>query len=60
MKKTYSSPETKAVRVALHSIIASTTALPGNQSESSFSVSFSEDEYGGEAASRRGGWDDED
>ncbi len=35
--------------------------LEGKQNESSFSVSFSETEYGGEAASRRGGvWFDDE
>lgn len=61
MKKTYSSPETKAVRVALQSIIAGTTQLPGQPSGQSFSVSFSDDDFEGEAASRRGSsWGDED
>ena len=60
MKKTYSSPEIKTVRV-MQRLMQDGASLTGRQGSQSFNISFSDDEYGGEAASRRsGGWEDED
>ncbi len=60
MKKTYSSPKLIVVRVAQH--LMNSTSLTGQQVNQSFNVTFSDDTYDGEAASRhRSVWgDDED
>ena len=62
MKRIYSSPETTVVSVALHNLLTGTNnkELTDKQNSPSFSISLTEDEYEGEAASRRGGWFDED
>jgi hypothetical protein len=60
MKKTYFSPKVKVVRVAQH-LMSNGTSMTGKQGSSSFNVTFSNDEYDGEAASRRHSqWDDEE
>ena len=59
MKKTYMNPQVQVVSVTTQHFIA-TSNLEGQQANSSFSVSFSEEEYDGEGASRRGGWFDDD
>ena len=59
MKKTYSSPKVKVVRIAKH--LMQDTSLTGKQGQGSLSVTFSDDTYDGEAASRRKSvWDDEE
>jgi hypothetical protein len=60
MKKTYSSPEIKTVRV-MQRLMQDGASLTGRQGSQSFNISFSNDEYDGEAASRRHSqWDDEE
>lgn len=60
MKRIYSSPKTTVVSVALHNLLEG-SGLAGKQDSPSFSISLTEEEYEGEAASRGGGWfDDED
>ena len=61
MKRTYHSPETKVVRVVQHLMTEASQNLTGKNGSNSFAVTFSDEEYGGEAASRRHSqWDDEE
>ena len=59
MKKTSNAPLIQLVIIESQKFIA-TSSLSGQEGGNSVSVTFSDDDFGGEAASRRGGWFDED